>query len=288
MRSSSSSPALPTQGLASEEERRARLYQEEVYPLIGQRLADLLTTGLSLPAHSRILGLGCGLGGGLIELMQQADGDSRCTVVEPSQALVDRARALVDGARLARRISFRDQPPGRDFPFADEAFDLVLASLAWPDLCDPAATVSELARVTRRGGKIRLATLTQGTWQEFLDVYRDVLVRLQRDDALASLRGHAGAFPEPAGVCGLLEDAGFGSATVERERWELVFPSAREFFYSSVIEQGPLPVWRKIAGKGAQVQDTFLAVKEALDTYFAGRPFGITVAAAMFSAERGA
>jgi hypothetical protein len=140
--------------------------------------------------------------------------------------------------------------------------------------------------VVRPGGQMRLATLTQGTWQEYLDIYRDVLVRLHREDALASLRGYTGAFPEPASVCALVEEAGFRVGRTELERWELVFSSSREFFYAPVIEQGPLPAWRKIAGKGPLVQDTFLAVKEALDTYFAGRPFGVGIMAATVSAER--
>lgn len=277
-----SSCASPPPGPASDEERRARLYHQEIYPLVGQRLTDLLLAGLHVPP--RILAWGCSLGVGLADLVQNAPA-SQCTALEASPILAERARALMDSESAARMV-FQAQHPDRPLPFEAGVFDLVLASLPWSELGQPEIVVSELARVLRPQGQLRLATLTQGTWQEFLDVYRDVLVRLHREDALASLRGYMGAFPDPTSVSALLEEAGFRAANIERERWELVFPSAREFFYAPVIEQGPLPVWRKIAGKGPLVQDTFIAVKEALDTYFAGRPFGITITAAVVSAER--
>jgi SAM-dependent methyltransferase len=282
MESPASSPA---QGLASDEERRVRTYHQEIYPFIGQRLADLLLAGVHVPAQARVLALGCSLGGGLTDLILRSTA-SHCTALELSPALSERARATVGDSKLAARMAFQAHHPDHKLPFEAATFDLALASLAWSELSQPELAIAELARVVRPGGQIRLATLTQGTWQEFLDVYRDVLVRLHREDALASLRGYTGAFPEPAGVCALIEEAGFSDVRMERERWELVFSSAREFFYAPVIEQGPLPVWRRIAGKGALVQDTFLAVKEALDTYFAGRPFGVGIVAAMVSAER--
>jgi hypothetical protein len=83
-----------------------------------------------------------------------------------------------------------------------------------------------------------------------------------------------------------LEHAGFVEAQGRREHWELMFRSAREFFYAPVIELGPLPRWKQIAGKGPEVQDTFLAVKQAIDTYFAGQPFSVSIEAGVFTAKK--
>jgi len=73
-----------------------------------------------------------------------------------------------------------------------------------------------------------------------------------------------------------------GQVTVETTHWELVFRSGREFFYAPVIELGPLARWKTIAGKGSEVQDIFLAVKEAIDTYFGGTAFGVSIVAGVF------
>lgn len=284
--SSSSSPSLPAARPVTEEERRARVHEEEVYPLVGQRLADLLVSGVALPPHGRLLEIGCGLGPTINDLLHRIDADSRLIVVESSAAVVDRVRAAVAAENVGRRVFFRAHRLDRKLPFADGVFDLVLASVPLADMSRPDSLVADLARVTRAGGQVRLSTLLRGTWQEFLDVYRDVLVRLHREDALASLRGYAGSFPEADTVGRMMDDVGLQAVKVEREHWELVFRSTREFFYAPVIEHGPLASWRRIAGQRSQVQDTMLAVKQALDTYFAGNSFGVGVSAGLFSGRK--
>ena len=140
--------------------------------------------------------------------------------------------------------------------------------------------------MARPGAEVRVASPLRGTWIEFLDVYRDVLVRLGREDALASLRGYAASFPEASAVIHQMEQAGLTPVTVQRDHWELVFRSAREFFYAPVVEFGPLARWKQIAGKGAEVQDTFLAVKQAIDTYFSGQSFSVSIEAGLFIGQK--
>jgi hypothetical protein len=63
------------------------------------------------------------------------------------------------------------------------------------------------------------------------------------------------------------------------ERWELLFKSAREFFFAPVIELGPLSRWKQIAGRGDEMQDIFFFTKEAIDAYFTRSVFSVTVVA---------
>jgi hypothetical protein len=58
-----------------------------------------------------------------------------------------------------------------------------------------------------------------------------------------------------------------------------LFKSSREFFFAPVIEYGPLGEWKDIAGNGQEMQDVFWYIKEAIDAYFDGRPFQVTVKA---------
>ena len=46
-----------------------------------------------------------------------------------------------------------------------------------------------------------------------------------------------------------------------------------------MIEYGPLSEWKDIAGNGQEMQDVFWYIKEAIDAYFNGRPFHVTVKA---------
>jgi ubiquinone/menaquinone biosynthesis C-methylase UbiE len=268
----------------TDEEKRARVYEEQIFPLVGQRLVEHLIAGVTVKPQAQILQIRCGLGTAVSDLMQRLDPTCRMVDLEASPALVDRARARIASEQFGGRALFRPQGQG-PLSFEPASFDLILANVALSDLARPEEFHADLFRVARPGAEVRVASLLRGTWLEFLDVYRDVLVRLGREDALASLRGYAASFPEAATVVHQLEQAGFAEVSARREHWELMFRSAREFFYAPVIELGPLPRWKQIAGKGAEVQDTFLAVKQAIDTYFAGQPFSVSIEAGVFTAK---
>ena len=48
-----------------------------------------------------------------------------------------------------------------------------------------------------------------------------------------------------------------------------------------MIEYGPLADWKTVAGGGQEMQDVFWYIKEAIDAYFGGRPFQVTVKAGL-------
>jgi len=281
----STSQLRPTR-LLTPQDRLARTYEEEVYPLFGQKLADLLTAGLTLVPRAHVLQMGCGFGTTTAEVLHMMDADSRLIVVESSTPLIERARSGLDVESLGRRIFFRAHPQGDKLPFAENGFDRVLANLVLPDQASPADRVAELVRVIKPGGELRLATPLAGTWREFLDVYSDVLVRLRKHEMAEALAAYRNTFAEPEALATQLEAAGIGQVTVETMHWELVFRTGREFFFAPVIEQGPLARWKAIAGKGPEMQDTFLAVKQAIDTYFGGTAFAVSVCGGVFSGTK--
>ena len=285
MASGSSSSVRPAR-LRTQQEKLARVFEEGVYPLFGQKLADLLMANLVLARNGHVLQMGCGLGTTNTEILQQTDADSRLIAVETTPVFVERARANVPAEYLGRRVFFRAHNLVGKLPFAENGFDHVLANVSLADLAAPGTLVSELVRVTKPGGQLRLATPLAGTWREFLDVYSDVLVRLRRQESVATLAAYSKSYPEPEALAKQMEAAGMAKVTVETTHWELVFRTGREFFYAPVIELGPLARWKAIAGKGAEVQDIFLAVKEAIDTYFAGSAFAVTVVAGLFSGTK--
>src|ERR1017187_110442 len=122
----SSSQVRPTR-LLTQQEKLARGFEEEVYPLFGQKLADLLMANLVLAPSAHVLQIGCGLGTTNTEILQRTDADSRLIAVEPSPVLLDRARANVPAEYLGRRVFFRAHNLEGKLPFADSAFDHVIA-----------------------------------------------------------------------------------------------------------------------------------------------------------------
>jgi hypothetical protein len=146
-------------------------------------------------------------------------------------------------------------------------------------MTDPASALADLARVTRPGGEVRVTLPLAGTFQEFYDIYREVLVKNDKHETLEELARHEATHPTVDECEAWLRRAGLRDARVEIEEFTLLFKSSREFFFAPVIEFGPLPTWKKIAGRGQELQDVFWYIKEAIDAYFGDRAFEVTVKA---------
>jgi hypothetical protein len=116
-----------------------------------------------------------------------------------------------------------------------------------------------------------------GTFSEFYDIFREVLIKQDRQDAIDRLDAHLANLPPLEQVEAWFEDAGLSDLKTEYDAFTLLFKSSREFFFAPLIEYGPLAEWKQIAGKGQEMQDVFWHTKEAIDRYFGGRSFAVTV-----------
>ena len=269
-----------------QQDRAARLYDEEIHPLFGQRFAEMLLAAADIRPRSAVLEVGCAAGAITAQIAHRLDAESRVVAVDASAPLLELARARVrDQEHVGRRVFFRTHPLGTRLPFAEETFETVLANVSDSPL--PTQMLDDYARVTKAGGQLVVACPLRGTWLEFLDIFREVLVQAHRSNALRSLDDYISALPEADMVARQLERSGLGPVEIEIEHWELVFRSAREFFYAPVIEHGPLNSWKEIVGREV-MQETFLAIKESIDTYFSGRAFAVSVFGGRFSARKSA
>ena len=95
--------------------------------------------------------------------------------------------------------------------------------------------------------------MRDGSWGEFHDIYREVLTKHDHHDVLRRLEEEELRYPEPEEAVGWLEQAGLTEVSIEAEQFELLFRSSREFFFAPVVEYGPLPAWKEIAGKGTTI-----------------------------------
>jgi hypothetical protein len=140
--------------------------------------------------------------------------------------------------------------------------------------------------VAKPGGKVVVTLPLAGTFQEFYDIYREVLVKHDRNETLERLEKHCAGYPDPEQAAQRMQAAGLEDVHVEVEEFVLLFKSAREFFFAPVIDFGPLPRWKEIAGRGQELQDIFWFIKEAIDAYFGDRAFQVTVKAGCLRGTR--
>ncbi len=261
-------------------EKLARIYDDEIAPVWGTRFGKMLLRNLAVPEKGQVLDISCGTGYPTTEILRRMTPGSRLIAIDASSAMLDVARRKVaDLGPLGKKgVFFRTESPVPKLSFADDVYDLVVCNLGLSEMPSLEVALRDFARVCKKGGEVRCTLPLAGTFQEFHDLYREVLIKHDKHEALERLEQHAARYPNVDHVERCMKTAHL-SGGLEIEEFSLLFKSSREFFFAPVIEYGPLAEWKEIAGGGQEMQDVFWYIKEAIDAYFDGRPFQVTVKA---------
>jgi SAM-dependent methyltransferase len=268
--------------------RLAKLYDAEILPAYAARFVDLLLRAVEVRPAARLVEIGCATGALTRELAARFDAASQLTAFDESPSFIAEARAKIEReTRSHAQVSWveRGGSPAtllRDVPPAD----LIVSNLTLAAAADPRAAVREAARLLAPGGRLVLSTPLRGSWGEFLDLFRDVLRENGKEESLRALDRYLDALPDAERAAGWLEEAGLGSTTITVARWEILFKSAREFFFAPLVELGPLSRWKRLSGGGDEMQDIFFFTKEAIDTYFKDRVFAVSIVGAVVGGQK--
>jgi SAM-dependent methyltransferase len=270
--------------------RLAKMYDTEILPAYAARFAGLLASRVEVRPRARIVEVGCATGALTRLLARRFDADSHITSLDESSAFVAEARAKIEtggGAGPRARVAFVAQAgvPLR-LPIESGAADNVVSNLAIAGCADPTAALDEAARLLAAGGQLAITAPLRGSWAEFIDIFRDVLRDTGRPTGVAAVDRHVRSLPDAEALTRLLDDVGLSDVDVAISRWEVLFRSAREFFFAPLVAQGPLLAWKRLSGAGNDMQDAFFFTKEAIDTYYKGRPFAVTIVGAAVTGRR--
>ena len=262
-------------------EKLARIYDDEIAPVWGTRFGKMLLRNLAVPDRGQVLDISCGTGYPTIEILRRMSEGSRLIAIDASSAMLDVARRKVaDLGPLGKKgVFFRTESAVPKLSFADDVYDLVVCNLGLNEMPSLEVALRDFARVAKMGGEVRCTLPLAGTFQEFHDLYREVLIKHDKHEALERLERAHRALSDGRSRRALHEVSANLCGGLEIEEFTLLFKSSREFFFAPVIEYGPLAEWKEIAGGGQEMQDVFWYIKEAIDAYFDGRPFQVTVKA---------
>jgi ubiquinone/menaquinone biosynthesis C-methylase UbiE len=240
----------------------------------------MLLRNLAVPQKGQVLDVSCGTGYPTIEILRRMSEGSRLIAIDASSAMLDVARRKVaDLGPLGKKgVFFRTESAVPKLSFADDVYDLVVCNLGIDEMPSLESALRDFARVAKLGGEVRCTLPLAGTFEQFHDLYREVLIKHDRHEALDRLDRHIARLPTIDHVERCMKAANL-SGDVHLEEFSLLFKSSREFFFAPVIEYGPLAEWKDIAGGGQEMQDVFWYIKEAIDAYFQGGPFLVTVRA---------
>jgi SAM-dependent methyltransferase len=115
-------------------------------------LSGLLHSGMSYPAGSQVLEVGCGVGAQTVHLVARSPA-ARFTAVDISASSLDQARAAVAASAPGAAVRWL-QASLLDLPVPDAAFDHLFVCFVLEHLPDPVAAAAGLRRVLRPGGTI--------------------------------------------------------------------------------------------------------------------------------------
>ena len=260
------------------QDKLAQLYDNEILPVWSERFGRMLLRDLPVPEKGQILDVACGTGYPAVEIIRRMNPDTRLIAIDPVSVMLDEARKKVE-AMGAKGVFFRTESAEPKLSFADDVYDLVVCNLGLDDFEKPAHALADFARVTKPGGQVRCTLPLEGTFQEFYDIYREVLTKHDKHRTLELLEEHLAAYATVRRCESWLQAAPLIESKVIVDEFTMLFRSSREFFFAPVIEYGPLATWKAIAGRGQEMQDIFWYIKEAIDSYFEGRAFEVTVKA---------
>jgi SAM-dependent methyltransferase len=182
---------------------------------LSPQLADLA----GVQAGQCVLDVGCGPGALTAELVGRL-GDDAVSAVDPSEAFVAAARARYPGVEVQSATA-------EHLPFADGAFDAVLAQLVVHFMTDPVAGLREMKRVTSSGGTVAACVWDHAGERTPLSVFwqaaRELDPEAQDESHLAGARaGHLGELFADAGLAAVEETDVEASARYDSfdEWWE--------------------------------------------------------------------
>ena len=264
-------------------EQEAALYDSVVVPRYSSLFAQMLLSRIPEDARATVLDVGCGTGHPTFEVLRKLDDGGRVVAIDRDSALLDIARrkALdLAGKRLFFKVGLAEQ-----LEFGDQVFDIVVGNLVMPQLDAPADALAEMKRVLVPSGQLLLTRATEGTFEEVLDMLREIALREDLPSVEQRIEQVVQRYPSAQAFANQVRAAGFADVEVAEEVFRLPFRSAREIFDDPLIGFVGMPEWRWIAGLDDTGRRVVADVARSLDTYFAGGPLSLTVHGCLVSAR---
>ncbi len=273
----------PTRARRETPEREAALYHSVVVPRYSALFGQMILREIEPGVRATVLDVGCGTGHPAYEILRRLDQGGRVIAVDHDTGLLEiaRRRALGD---LGRRIFFKVESAS-DLSFGDDVFDVVVCNLLFEEPADVAPILAELLRVGAPHGRLLATAVLRGTFEEVLDMFREVALAEGLDEVARRTDERAHALPELDPLMGRFRAAGLEDVQQRSETFRLPFRSARELFADPLVRLVAMPLFRAIAGEDSEGERILGLVQRHLDVYFGGGPLSLTVRAGLLSAR---
>ncbi len=194
--------------------------------------------------------------------------DSSSSALELARAKAATMPGMVSDYRLVEEAR-------TDLPEAAFSHALMLHPPSSAD--DRGPLFAESARLLAPHGQVLLAMPLRGSFQEIFDLLREYA--LKHDDTTVSqaVEQAVAVWPTVETLGAELEQAGFDYVDVSLRPSVLRFQGGRDFFEDPVARLAILPDVRSTVNLGDAADKPLSYVREAIDKYWGGRAFELTV-----------
>lgn len=249
-------------------------YDAAFVPRYAQRFGEHLVTALHLPARPNVLDVACRTGYPSVPVLDLAR-DGRVIALDADPRYLELARARA-GAELGRRIFFKQGGP-QTLRFGDEIFTNVLGNLIDRAGVERTAVYAEALRVLQPGGQAVFTLALRGSFQEVVDLFREVALRFDLSRVAERVEQYAATLPTPETLQHEFESRGFERVAVTAWDFTLEYASSRDLLDDPVVHAAALPEWRWCAEGSTDPEGVLAHVRHCVDTYFQGRRFSLSV-----------
>ena len=158
----------------------AEVYEDFFVPTLFDQWPRHVLDAAGLSAGEDVLDVGCGTGILARVASRRLEGSGSVTAIDLNDGMLAVAR------RHAEPVTW-EHGAAEQLPFPDGSFDRVVSQFAVMFFADQRAALTEMCRVTRRGGTITIATWASIDESPGYRAMADLLQRLLGDQAAAAL-----------------------------------------------------------------------------------------------------
>ncbi len=214
-------------------------------PLWTAPFAYPLLDRIEYKRHCTLLDIGYGTGFPILELGMRLGSSGTVHGIDPWQMGTQRAAEKAEVYGIKNIIFATGH--AEKLPYAKSTFDTVVSNNGINNVTSIPQVLSEVARVLKPGGQFVFTMNTERSFEEFYEVYRQVLTEFRLEMYHEKITEHIymKRRPEPEMVS-MVEDAGLRIVDIGRNSFQYRFADGNALFDHFFIRIGFLGPWKSI------------------------------------------
>lgn len=235
----------------------------------------LLLENIPVRHDYSVLDIGFGTGFPLIELSQRFGENAKIYGIDIWHEGIKRTKEKIRVLELSNIEIFEQN--AEVIPLPDNKLDLICSNLGINNFENRETVLKECYRVLKTGGSICISTNPIGTFEEFFDLFHEVLIENNLEECLVEFRKIIGHRGTEETIVSEFEQFGFKYSKKAAEKTFIKFADAKAVFDHSLIRIGFLESWKNVIPPNKQIDFFDLLIKKIDEEIFKKGEFVISI-----------